>query len=238
MYIYRLRKDALPPVNEQLAAVKLKNPIEQHMIGRGGLFHQQNIEKRRTMSVREWVELCNKEDWRAPGVDDVGLHHAPRNNPTSRPRRGKKKADATPGPDAADFVQVKAETVDDEENNMPSISPITPPHNAVALVVPSSAAIVEDDAQLKPADADSNTANAHSQMIQDLKEEEEEKTKGMTDQGGESQGRGGNKQGRQTTASFGFDRESPRRRPSSLSSSSESSIRSMPQNGYDRRRGF
>lgn len=181
MYIYRLRKDALPPVNEQLAAVKLKNPIEQHMIGRGGLFHQQNIEKRRTMSVREWVELCNKEDWRAPGVDDVGLHHAPRNNPTSRPRRGKKKADATPGPDAADFVQVKVEAVDDEENNMPSISPITPPHSAVALVVPSPAAIVEDDAQLKPADADSNTANAHSQMIQDLKEEEEEKT---DDEGG------------------------------------------------------
>ena len=64
---------------------------------------------------------------------------------------------------------------------MPSISPITPPHSAVALVVPSSAAIVEDDAQLKPADADSNTANAHFQMIQDLKEEEEEKT---DDEGG------------------------------------------------------
>ena len=31
------------------------------MVGRGGLFRQQNIEKRRIMSVREWAELCAKD---------------------------------------------------------------------------------------------------------------------------------------------------------------------------------
>ena len=44
------------------------------MAGRGGLFRQQNIEKRRVMSVREWAELCDKEEFRTPGVEDVGLH--------------------------------------------------------------------------------------------------------------------------------------------------------------------
>lgn len=44
------------------------------MLGRGGLFRQENVEKRRVMSVREWAELCNKEDLRAPGIHDVGLH--------------------------------------------------------------------------------------------------------------------------------------------------------------------
>lgn len=44
------------------------------MLGRGGLFRQENVEKRRVMSVREWAELCDKEDFRAPGIDDVGLH--------------------------------------------------------------------------------------------------------------------------------------------------------------------
>ncbi|EGO23093.1 hypothetical protein SERLADRAFT_340652, partial [Serpula lacrymans var. lacrymans S7.9] len=46
--------DALPSLKEQLANVKIKSPIEQHMLGRGGLFRQENIEKRRIMSVREW----------------------------------------------------------------------------------------------------------------------------------------------------------------------------------------
>ena len=69
-----LRTDALPALREQLASVKIKTPIEQHMLGSGGLFRQENVEKRRNMSVREWAELSWKEDFRAPGVNDVGLH--------------------------------------------------------------------------------------------------------------------------------------------------------------------
>jgi hypothetical protein len=85
----------------------LKNPIEQHMLGCGGLFRQQNVEKRRVFSVREWAELCNKEDRRAPSVEDISLHHARRAAPPPPPRtRAKKreraKADVTkpaaPGP--------------------------------------------------------------------------------------------------------------------------------------------
>lgn len=44
------------------------------MIGRGGLFRQENVEKRKVMSVREWAEACNKDEFRSPGIDDVGLH--------------------------------------------------------------------------------------------------------------------------------------------------------------------
>lgn len=61
-------------MKDQLVNVKIRSPIEQHMLGRGGLFRQENVEKRRVMSVREWAELCNKEDFRAPGLDDIGLH--------------------------------------------------------------------------------------------------------------------------------------------------------------------
>ena len=46
------------------------------MLGRAGLYRQQNIEKRKVMSVREWSELCAKDDMRAPGVDDVELKAA------------------------------------------------------------------------------------------------------------------------------------------------------------------
>lgn len=83
--------DALPPLQSQLKNVKIKTPIEQHMLGRGGLFRQENMEKRKIMSVREWVELCNKEDFRAPGVGDVGLH-ARSATVKPKPKKSKKKA--------------------------------------------------------------------------------------------------------------------------------------------------
>ena len=62
------------------------------MLGSKGLFRQENVEKRRIMSVREWAELCMKDEFRAPGVNDVGPHarsHAP---PSRSARKGRKKA--------------------------------------------------------------------------------------------------------------------------------------------------
>ena len=43
------------------------------MVGHGGLFRQQNIERRKTMSVREWAEMCSADDLRAPGKDELDL---------------------------------------------------------------------------------------------------------------------------------------------------------------------
>ncbi|KAJ8456252.1 hypothetical protein ONZ45_g18791 [Pleurotus djamor] len=83
---------ALPSVKVPLQQVKIKSPIEQHMLGRGGLFRQENVEKRKFMSVREWAELCHKEDFRAPGVDEVGRHARAAIVP-KKPKRGKKNTD-------------------------------------------------------------------------------------------------------------------------------------------------
>jgi hypothetical protein len=41
------------------------------MVGISGLFRQQNIEKRRVYSLREWFELGMSEDFRTPGADEV-----------------------------------------------------------------------------------------------------------------------------------------------------------------------
>ncbi|KAF8648878.1 hypothetical protein AX16_006153 [Volvariella volvacea WC 439] len=82
----------LPSVKPQLHNVKIKTPIEQHMLGRGGLFRQENIEKRKVMSVREWVELCSKEEFRAPGVNEVGLHSRGAGKGVStRPKKSQRK---------------------------------------------------------------------------------------------------------------------------------------------------
>ncbi|KAF8263606.1 JmjC domain, hydroxylase-domain-containing protein, partial [Lactarius quietus] len=89
--------DSLPSLTDQLASVKLRNPIEQHMFGHGGLFRQQNIEKRRVFSVREWAELCNKVERRAPGIDSVDLRHARRAAPPPPPKSRAKRGERTRG---------------------------------------------------------------------------------------------------------------------------------------------
>ncbi|KAL1742523.1 JmjC domain, hydroxylase-domain-containing protein [Schizophyllum fasciatum] len=48
--------DALPSVEPQLENVRIMSPIEQNFLGGSGRFKQQNIEKRKSMSVREWDE--------------------------------------------------------------------------------------------------------------------------------------------------------------------------------------
>ena len=65
------RTDRLPPLNARLAEVRVRSPIEQHMLGHSCLYRQQNTEKRKAMSVREMVRVVCKDDLRAPGVDDV-----------------------------------------------------------------------------------------------------------------------------------------------------------------------
>ncbi|KAI0667355.1 hypothetical protein C8Q78DRAFT_1147524 [Trametes maxima] len=133
--------EALPSVVPQLDKVKLKNPIEQHMLGQGGLFQQQNIEKRRMMSVREWAEMCAKEDLRAPGVDDIGLHARATNAAAKkRPRRGRKNRDSeTVEPDLyPDAVAIKQEE-DDEMGPEAAAKTLVSPPNSNRTLSPEQA---------------------------------------------------------------------------------------------------
>lgn len=63
------------------------------MLGNAGLYRQQNVEKNRHMSVREWAEMCKKEDWRAPTPAELELKAA--DNPAKgvQKKRQKKKVD-------------------------------------------------------------------------------------------------------------------------------------------------
>jgi len=49
----------LPSIPTQtLSSVRIKNPIQQNMLGRSGLFRQSTIEKKKSLSVRDWWEKC------------------------------------------------------------------------------------------------------------------------------------------------------------------------------------
>lgn len=167
------RTDALPPLTNQLAAVKLKTPIEQHMLGHGGLFRQQNVEKRRVFSVREWAELCKTDGRRAPGVDDIGLHYARRAAPPppkTRAKRGERtKADVTKAASAGP-VRVTVPEVNNATSagNLPT-SPSSPPHHGEGAV---------PLAGYSPSGPESEQPTADARLLtpERLKEEEEENT--------------------------------------------------------------
>jgi len=121
------RVDTLPPIKDQLLDVKIRSPIEQHMLGRGGLFRQENVEKRKVMSVREWAELCNKDEFRAPGVEDVGLHArgARIDNNSSNKRRT--RAESSKIESAEPDVRGASLTKDEPSSNTPIDEPMSPP---------------------------------------------------------------------------------------------------------------
>ncbi|KDQ19956.1 hypothetical protein BOTBODRAFT_125491 [Botryobasidium botryosum FD-172 SS1] len=79
--------DSLPSTVPLLPKIKIKQPIEQHMVGRAGLFRQQNVEKRKAFSVRDWVTLCNKEEFKAPSGDKPARGERP-----GRSKRGQRGA--------------------------------------------------------------------------------------------------------------------------------------------------
>ncbi|KAF9445794.1 hypothetical protein P691DRAFT_805215 [Macrolepiota fuliginosa MF-IS2] len=133
--------EALPSIIPQLRDVQISRPIEQHMLGHGGLFRQENLEKRKFMSVREWVELCGKEEFRAPGVHDVGsrLRRGNGNAPAGRTRKTRKKGGTVVAePTGPDAVTVKEEPMDDS-HHLGEISSSVP----VALTPPSSVAAAD-----------------------------------------------------------------------------------------------
>ena len=67
-------KDNLPPIpTRSLANVRIKNPIQQNMLGQAGLFRQTNVEKSKAhpLTIQEWFEKCNDGKFVGPGPKDL-----------------------------------------------------------------------------------------------------------------------------------------------------------------------
>ncbi|TGZ77726.1 hypothetical protein EX30DRAFT_374373 [Ascodesmis nigricans] len=58
--------DSLPPLDEKVKDIKIKNPIEQHIAGVSGEYRQTNLEKGRTFNLPEWRHLCEGSDHQPP----------------------------------------------------------------------------------------------------------------------------------------------------------------------------
>ena len=147
------------------------------MLGHGGLFRQQNVEKRRVFSVREWAELCNKEDRRAPSVDDIGLHYARRNAPPPPPKTRAKKGERSKVTKAAATGPVSTPNIEVDENPNPTSNGDVPtppksPSNSGDVKAPNSPENLSSYEALLE-----HSSNVSSLTTPErLKEEEEENT--------------------------------------------------------------
>ncbi|CAE6482174.1 unnamed protein product [Rhizoctonia solani] len=120
-------RDRLSSTNHRLGAVKLKNPIEQHFIGRTGLFRQQNEERRHTYSVRDWATLCARDGLRAPSPREI-VQQELNSRRSKRTRKGE---------DAVEDEEERAALVDalrtlDTRKSAPRPSNIATTHDADA----------------------------------------------------------------------------------------------------------
>jgi hypothetical protein len=124
--------------------------------------------------VREWAELCKKEDRRAPSVDEIGLHHARRNAPPPPPKtRAKKGERSKPNvTKAASAGPVSTPVVTDPTSNGDVPTPPKSPSNNGDLKVPNSP---ENLSSCEPL-LEHSTNVSSLPTPERLKEEEEENT--------------------------------------------------------------
>ncbi|ORY27478.1 hypothetical protein BCR39DRAFT_227063 [Naematelia encephala] len=81
--------ETCPPISkERLASVQIRSPIQQNMLGTGGLFRQTNVEKRRNrpFSIEEWFSKCQSSSFAAPGPKE-GDRAQDRDSKEARERR-------------------------------------------------------------------------------------------------------------------------------------------------------
>ncbi len=171
----------MPSLKSQLAHVKLKNPIEQQMMGRAGLFRQQNIERRKFMSVREWAELCAKDEMRAPSVAEMDLHarstsgaSRPSTTATRRSGRRKTRGTETAEPEISPEVIVKEEQVGDDHEAV-NVSRVLDDDEEKPLLDNVVSSVSLDEVQ---DDSKSQVDTAHTPAAEDDEHDEKPATKG------------------------------------------------------------
>ncbi|BGP44008.1 hypothetical protein JCM10450v2_008224 [Rhodotorula kratochvilovae] len=60
--------DSLAPVDKPLRSIRLRDAIEQHMLGSQGLYRVMNEAKARTWNAAQWKDLATREKWEAPDL--------------------------------------------------------------------------------------------------------------------------------------------------------------------------
>src|ERR1700712_3296363 len=85
-------KAALPPLDDAIKTIRVKEPIKQEIMGNGGTYRQANILHQRSYNLPQWRQLCDQSEHQPPAKR--GERRA--NQPASRPIAKPKSVSSTP----------------------------------------------------------------------------------------------------------------------------------------------
>ncbi|GAT28461.1 jumonji family transcription factor [Aspergillus luchuensis] len=125
--------DSLPPLDEAVKKIRVKNPIMQEFHGSHGTYTQANIERQRSYNLPQWKALCEESSHQPPARrgerrrNQDRVTRAPSAPKTQTARSDSQKRRAGPGrpPKRANQVKVKEEPPADE--GLDKIKPEGPP---------------------------------------------------------------------------------------------------------------
>ncbi|WOO78947.1 DNA damage-responsive transcriptional repressor RPH1 [Vanrija pseudolonga] len=86
--------------NQQMSELQIRSPIEQRMVGTGGVFVQQNIERLRSrggLAIHEWFDKCAQDKYQTPNPKEIVTRTQDRDSKEAKARL------------AAEAARVKAE---------------------------------------------------------------------------------------------------------------------------------
>ncbi|PGH12207.1 hypothetical protein AJ80_06827 [Polytolypa hystricis UAMH7299] len=118
--------DALPPLDEAIKTIRVKNPIMQEFHGSHGTYTQANIEKQRSYNLPQWKALCDESSHQPParrGERRRNLEKA-RNTAAAKSRSDSQRR--KPGPKAKGELEKSVEPVDTRADKSKPESPPTP----------------------------------------------------------------------------------------------------------------
>ncbi|CAG8111009.1 unnamed protein product [Penicillium salamii] len=124
--------ESLPPLDEQVKKIRVKNPITQDFYGTHGKYTQANEERQRSYNLPQWKGLCEESSHQPPARRGERRRNQERVNraaPTPRPQsarpEGQKRRPGRP-PKRTNQVKVKEEPLADDADRSRLEGPPTP----------------------------------------------------------------------------------------------------------------
>ncbi|KAK6341010.1 hypothetical protein TWF696_009322 [Orbilia brochopaga] len=99
-------RDSLPPLDEKVRDIKIKNPIVQHIGGTTGVYRQTNLQKQKTYNLPQWRQVCESSEHQPPAKrGERRKNQDTRSKPRPRPSRPSRQSMTAPPTEEEGQVQ-------------------------------------------------------------------------------------------------------------------------------------
>ncbi|KAB5586232.1 hypothetical protein GE09DRAFT_57852 [Coniochaeta sp. 2T2.1] len=157
-------KDSLPPLDDLIKTIRVREPIKQDIMGSNGTYRQVNILHQRSYNIPQWRQLCDQSEHQPPARRGERRAHvekpkgppratratrsaatASTTKPAAKPAPGKKKR----GRPARKAAAAKEEDAEPEDRPLTPVSPA--PEEQPLKSVEELGIKVEDEEECDPA---------------------------------------------------------------------------------------